>query len=285
VSSVVQFNERGHPIRRLASAETFSSEDDKELLAPFRRWRLVTTRGNAIEVSHEAMFREWSRFAEWLKPEKERLQSLREEEAAAQTWDSQGRKSEYLTHRRQRLAVAESLWTIPDYKTRLEATAPLKGYLQACRRAERKRSLSFATVGLLLTVTAVTLLATNMTIIGNLLGIAANVQAAFPGASFANADIEEQYAVRRTLLHAVLDRYLTYALQGSASKPAAPLGTEAGLDAWSVGQIAAALSKGSSTLQTEQLQTFFDSTFIPSAGRPSTETSTWALLLGSSLAK
>jgi hypothetical protein len=266
IPALVQFNERGHPIRRLAAAETFS-EQDKELLAPFRRWRLVTTRGSTIEVAHEAMFREWRRFAEWLKPERERLEALRAAEAAAETWEAQGRKSEYLTHRRQRLAVAESLWKVPDYKRHMEAIAPLKAYLQSCRWAERKRSLSLAAAALLLGVTAITLIATNMSTIGNFVDMAANVKAAFPGASFANDDIQEQYAIRRALLNAALQRYMTDALQGTTSKPGDPPGTaaeaHAGLDAWSVGQIAAALGKGS-TLETEKLQAFFDTAFIPS---------------------
>jgi hypothetical protein len=95
----------------------------------------------------------------------------------------------------------------------------------------------------------------------------ANVQAAFPGANFANDQIQEQYAIRRTLLNAVLQRYLTDALQGTTPKPGEPSGTSAearaGLDAWSVGQIAAALGKDS-TLESGKLQVFFDATFIPS---------------------
>jgi hypothetical protein len=266
IPALVQFNERGHPIRRLAAAETFS-EADRELLAPFRRWRLVMTRGSAVEVSHEAMFREWRRFAQWLKPERERLEALRAAEAAAQTWESQGRKSEYLTHRRQRLALAESLWKVPDYKRQMEAVGPLKAYLQACRATELKRSLSLTAVALLLAMTAITLLATNMSTVGSFVAMVANVQAAFPGANFANDQIQEQYAIRRTLLNAVLQRYLTDALQGTTPKPGEPSGTSAearaGLDAWSVGQIAAALGKGS-TLESGKLQAFFDATFIPS---------------------
>jgi TIR domain len=271
VPGLAQLNERGLPIRRLAAAESFS-EDDKALLAPFMRWRLLTARGDTIEVSHEAMFREWSRFAEWLKPERERLEALRGVEAAAETWEAQRRKPEYLSHRKQRLKAAEALWEAPDYKRQIATNASLKAYLGSCRTAERRRLASILAIIVLLAGTAMTLIATNLGMIGTFIETTENAQAALPGASFANNAIRDEFELRRNLLRGVLQRYITYALEGvvptsSDSVAAAAkilLQTRAGVaanDPWSIGQIAAALGKGA--IPTDQLQTYFDQTFIP----------------------
>jgi len=274
--SLAQFNERGRAIRRLASTDTFS-EEEMELLAPFNRWRLLTTRGNMIEVSHEAMFREWPRFVEWLKPERERLEALRGVEAAAQTWDSQGRKEEYLGHRKQRLRVAESLMTIPSYEKQMEANGLVKGYLLRCRRAERRRMILTTVASLCLAVIAGGLIATNMKSLSAFVETAENVQAGLPGASVATNQIWTQMSIRRSLLNTVLQRYLEYALadinpnsDGTSKDPLRDaaivlLQTRAGTtgsDPWSIGQIAASLLKGTTT-QRDQLRAYFDATFKP----------------------
>ncbi|HVM79565.1 MAG TPA: SUMF1/EgtB/PvdO family nonheme iron enzyme [Stellaceae bacterium] len=136
--SLAQVNEGGAVIRRVARLSAFD-EAGKQLLGAFDKWRLVVTRGEGVEVAHEAMFREWPRFQAWLAPEKARLEALRGVETAAASWDAKQRKPDDLTHRGRRLAEAAALDKVPDYKAQLDRSPLARAYLEACRRAQRRR--------------------------------------------------------------------------------------------------------------------------------------------------
>jgi formylglycine-generating enzyme required for sulfatase activity len=135
---LAQVNERGAAIRRVARVSSFD-DDAKQLIGAFDKWRLVVTSGDGVEVSHEAMFREWPRFKEWLAPEKARLEALRGIESASSSWDAKGRKSDDLTHRGKRLKEAIALDKVADYKAQLDRNPEARAYLAACRAAQRRR--------------------------------------------------------------------------------------------------------------------------------------------------
>jgi hypothetical protein len=140
VPTLAQVNESGAAIRRVAKLEAFDA-GERELLDQFDRWRLVVRDGELTEVAHEAMFREWPRFRQWLEPEKARLEALRGVQIAAAAWNAHGRRADDLTHRGRRLAEARALDRSRDYKTQLDNDAKARTYLAAAGAAERRRGL------------------------------------------------------------------------------------------------------------------------------------------------
>jgi WD40 repeat protein/transcriptional regulator with XRE-family HTH domain len=58
--------------------------------------RLITTDEDSIEVSHEALIREWPRLRGWLEENREELHLHRRLTEAAQEWQAQGYEKEYL---------------------------------------------------------------------------------------------------------------------------------------------------------------------------------------------
>ena len=143
--ALVQLNERGAAIRRVARLDSFD-EGDRTLLTHFDKWRLIVKLGDAVEVAHESMFREWPRFREWLVPEKSRLEALRGLESATIAWYVKGRKSDDLIHRGRRLAEARALEKVADYKRQLDRNTETRAYLAACRVAQCQRRIALGVV-------------------------------------------------------------------------------------------------------------------------------------------
>ncbi len=141
VPGLAQLNERGAPIRRVAHLAAFD-EEAKALLESFAKWRLVIKSDDTVEVAHEAMFREWPRFRDWLALEKGRLETLRGVESAAASWGTKGRNLEDLAHRGKRLAEARALAKVPDYKAQLDANAEASAYIHDCSAAQRRRTMT-----------------------------------------------------------------------------------------------------------------------------------------------
>jgi formylglycine-generating enzyme required for sulfatase activity len=139
VPALAQINDQGAIIKRIAAWKDFS-DDSRNLLARFDHWRLVVRKGQeadggTVEVSHEALFREWNRLKdEWLKPERTRLEALRSLQIDAGTWDRNGRDRTFLNHRDKRLAKAVALKADAEYQKRL--TNIEFEYLAACEKAE-----------------------------------------------------------------------------------------------------------------------------------------------------
>jgi formylglycine-generating enzyme required for sulfatase activity len=137
VPTLAQINDSGAVTRRIAPWGGFDG-DQQALLFCFEQWRLIVRKGEeenaTVEVAHEALFREWSRFAVWLEPERARLETLRSLQDDSLAWDRNQRDPAYLNHRDKRLAAAEALVGIGAYHTRLSA-ADLD-YLKDCRAAE-----------------------------------------------------------------------------------------------------------------------------------------------------
>jgi hypothetical protein len=157
VPRLAQINDQGAIIRRVAKLESFD-EEQRELLARLGRWRLIVikgdTNGNTVEVTHEALFREWTRLKAWLEPERARLNALRLLQLDALTWNRNDKDRAFLNHRGRRLMEANALAEAPDYRKHLDQTDV--DYLAACRTAERgslNRSRQVAAVfGLLVSI-------------------------------------------------------------------------------------------------------------------------------------
>lgn len=141
IPALAQLNERGAPVRRVAMFADFG-EEARALLEHFVEWRLLVRAGDTVEVAHEAMFREWRRFRDWLKAEKARLETLSGLESAAAAWAAKGRLPEDLTHRGKRLAEARALARFPDYKAQLARNPDAVTYLEACAAIQKKRNLA-----------------------------------------------------------------------------------------------------------------------------------------------
>ena len=156
VPALVDVNEAGRVVRRIARWDAFD-ESQRDLLSRFEKWRLLIANrdeaaGHTIEVAHEALFREWSRFREWLEPERANLESLRQLGSAALTWHRKGSDREYLTHRAPtRLFQAEGLVSDERYRQRLGAVD--LNYLRACRQAydqdRRQRRRARSAIGVM----------------------------------------------------------------------------------------------------------------------------------------
>ena len=161
VPSLVQINDEGATIRRVANWHEFG-EEEQELLARLDRWRLVIRKsadenGGTVEVAHEALFREWTRLKGWLEPERARLEALRSLQLDAINWDRNGRDKAFLNHRERRLEEAEDLTQRERYAQRL--TALDHDYLTACKKAEkaanrRARRIQVVSYALLLGIIA-----------------------------------------------------------------------------------------------------------------------------------
>src|SRR5262249_5710983 len=91
--------------------------------------------GNTVEVAHEALFREWTRFKGWLEPERARLDALRLLQIDASNWNRNDKDAAFLNHRGKRLAIANALTEIEDYRKYLSQTDI--DYLSACDAAEK----------------------------------------------------------------------------------------------------------------------------------------------------
>ncbi len=138
VPALVDVNEQGEYIRRVASWSTFD-EESQALLDRFAEWRLVVKKADTqtVEVAHEALFRKWGRLQGWLEPERARLEALRGLLAAAAAWDRRGRSPDDLTHFGPRLREATKLRTLARFGEHLTATET--AYLDACQAQERRQ--------------------------------------------------------------------------------------------------------------------------------------------------
>ena len=139
VPALVDLNDAGEPIRRVAAWSDFD-EPAQALLTRFDRWRLVVRKasaedGDTVEVAHETLLRRWFRLEEWLKPERDRLESLRALQFQAATWERREKSPEDLGHRGQRLKEAMALLEEARYRAQLTKTD--EAYLDACRARQR----------------------------------------------------------------------------------------------------------------------------------------------------
>jgi formylglycine-generating enzyme required for sulfatase activity len=142
VPALADVNDEGASIRRVAAWGDFDARQ-QELLERFDRWRLVVRRegeaddvGTTVEVTHEALFREWDRLRDWLEPERARLEALRGLKLAALSWARHTRQREFLTHFGERLKAASALERHARYGSQLGPED--RAYLAAARKAEKR---------------------------------------------------------------------------------------------------------------------------------------------------
>jgi len=138
--ALAQLDDHGTPIRRVAPLSIFG-DSQSALIDAFVEWRLLVKSVGTLEVTHEAIFREWPRFQRWLVPEKERLEALRGLESAAAIWSKRSRDPEYLTHRGHRLTEARALTQVDNYRAQLDRNSDARDYLEACKIAQRRRNI------------------------------------------------------------------------------------------------------------------------------------------------
>lgn len=102
--------------------------------------RLVTVGPGAVELSHEALLREWPRYRSWLEEDRVGRRLHAHLRVAASEWDARGRDSGEL-YRGARLAAAlEFSAQRPDQMDRLEAEFVAASQLAAEREAARQRA-------------------------------------------------------------------------------------------------------------------------------------------------
>jgi formylglycine-generating enzyme required for sulfatase activity len=144
VPALVQINDQGATIRRIAAWKSFN-EDSQALIDRFESWRILVRKGReerdggTVEVAHEALFRTWKRLEDWLRPERIRLEALRYLQLDAAAWKRHGRDSAYLNHRDGRLSEAEALAKQPAFAGQIGDDE--RGYLASCRGEQRRRRL------------------------------------------------------------------------------------------------------------------------------------------------
>jgi DNA-binding SARP family transcriptional activator/WD40 repeat protein len=111
--------------------------------------RLVTVRDNEVEVSHEALIREWPRYRAWLEEDRVGRRAHEHLTASAQEWDSRGRESAEL-YRGPRLTAALDWAAQHDEQLSPSERQFLSGSRrQADREARRLRAFLVAVAGLL----------------------------------------------------------------------------------------------------------------------------------------
>ncbi|MFC9476480.1 TIR domain-containing protein [Nocardia sp. NPDC056952] len=88
-----------------------------------------------VEVALESLLRQWDTLADWLRVQAAELEAADNLERAAQAWEQNGRREEWLLSG-SRLTDAESLATAPGFRERLN---PVRGLLLASRQAEDER--------------------------------------------------------------------------------------------------------------------------------------------------
>jgi len=99
---------------------------------------------DTVEVTHEAILRQWPALRSWIAEERSALHALEAARAAAMDWRAHGATAKddtqgWLIHRGGRLEEAEALTRRPDFVAAIEPALLL--YLSACRKQEDTQRL------------------------------------------------------------------------------------------------------------------------------------------------
>ena len=130
---------RPRPLGEIAEITGASLDLLKTVVRAFQqhaRSFIVTTPGelgreSVVDISHEALIRQWDRLNKWVEDEAEMQSRVDRLEDASTQWNTQGRKNRDLLYRGSVLKQAERL------RPRLQQGSPCVAFLQASRRAER----------------------------------------------------------------------------------------------------------------------------------------------------
>ena len=98
----------------------------------------VDAEGNAtIEVAHESLLRVWPTLARWIAEDALKLRRLEALQRAAADWVQNGRGEDFLIHRDQRLADAETLIAEPRFAVELDTAD--RDYLATARTRQNRQ--------------------------------------------------------------------------------------------------------------------------------------------------
>lgn len=130
----------GVPERRLVPlAEIESIPGAQRVLAALTDARLLTVGAGAVELSHEALLREWPRYRAWLDEDRARRQLQAHLRVAAREWDARGRDPGDLFRGARLAAALEFRVQHADRLARLERAFVAASQLEAEREAGRQR--------------------------------------------------------------------------------------------------------------------------------------------------
>jgi WD40 repeat protein len=125
--------------RRVAADSLLSQAADpaaaRTALDAFTAARLLTSGGQAVEITHEAMLRRWPRLRQWIDDDRSGLLTRQELEAAAATWAREGKDAAAL-YGGVRLAAAQA-WAAAPERAR-ELTTVARDFLAAADRRRRR---------------------------------------------------------------------------------------------------------------------------------------------------
>ena len=104
-----------------------------------------------VEITHEALLRQWPSLITWLDGEAEQLKTNEAVKRAVQDWLKHDKGDDWLTHSGERLETAEALLKRTDFAQLLGENG--QEYLQACRTQQKKsakfKSWSMSLLGIL----------------------------------------------------------------------------------------------------------------------------------------
>jgi formylglycine-generating enzyme required for sulfatase activity len=142
VPSLVQVDQDG--VKRRVARRQDLPADAQALADRFVAQRLLVTDAGAIEVTHEAILRQWPALSGWIAEDEQSLLVLDGVRAAAQEWATRSagvrrqRSDRWLSHSGQRLKEARSIAARVDFAQVLDANE--HDYITACEKHERRQS-------------------------------------------------------------------------------------------------------------------------------------------------
>jgi WD40 repeat protein len=139
---LVQLGEGTEDTRRYARLSDLLPPHDaldraaaSHVLEVFARARLLTIDTDTVEITHEALIREWPRFRDWISADRTKLLAHQQLSQDAAAWDRSGREPAYL-YSGSRLTTAQA--TAEEYRPEL---IPLEqAFLEASLRRSRRRT-------------------------------------------------------------------------------------------------------------------------------------------------
>ncbi len=142
VPGLVYFAHAEAPLLRRRIQLDELTKPTRALLQHFANEGLVTflsdSQAHRVEVTHEAVFRNWWGLAEWVRDERSTLEQVERLKRAAEEWDIDERSRDCLAHQGRRLEEAEALLAREDFAEALQGV-PLE-YLEACRAHEQHQN-------------------------------------------------------------------------------------------------------------------------------------------------
>jgi WD40 repeat protein len=162
----------------------------RRALEAFTAARLLTSGGQAVEITHEALLRRWPRLRQWIDEDRTGLYTRQELEAAATTWAREGKDAAAL-YGGVRLAAAQA-WAAAPERAR-ELTQAARDFLAASER--RRRRGTRRRNGIIAVLAALSLVLAGLAVFAQNQRAAAQSQRAVAQANFRKAEASALAAV------------------------------------------------------------------------------------------